>query len=500
MLGSINETLGTLPSGRVVPFSDDEVTKHLRECYLHSDAHEARQRAAQDRLDLYFDRGEAQIRAMADALFKDERVAKWRKAFIEIALFQNVTRRVVREISAVYADEATRTVRSGNKRYQELQRRLRLDRRMRRINQLANLLNDVVVWFRVKPKIGPHLEVIPPSKFWAVCHPNDPEHLVAVIVDQSPAVERPVTEPHYLAMTEDGWFRLDKRGRLAGGFMTWGTELAPWILHHAEEPVGALLNPDRGKDLIHAHKAVALLNVMMLKHQRSGTKQAVATGDLGDAPVGQPMDEEHILQMPEGVSMTTLDMGANPSNYIDAARAVIKQVAANYGIPESVFDLSYQATSGFEIELKRTGLREVRRDQILDYRPLERRLAEVMSQVLAASGQSEFTFSTAGWSVDFGEVETPRDPMQMLSYWEKARQMGLISTPKMLMEMHPELDSKEAAKAIIREHAEDEAERVKLLRQHNVSPSTPADGSGVDGAQAPFNGGEDETEEVGDAA
>ena len=186
---------------------------------------------------------------------------------------------------------------------------------------------------------------------------------------------------------------------------------------------------------------------MMLKHQKSGTKLPYSTGDTATMSHGQPMDEEHLFQAPEGVALATLDLGADPSSYIDTVRAVIKQIAANYGIPESVFDLSYQATSGFEIELKRTGLREIRRDQMLDFRPFEHDLTDLWSAVLKAAG-SDFAFEPIGWSLDFGEIDTPQDPMAKLLYWEKLEEMGLANRVEMYLDMNPEATEAEATKAI----------------------------------------------------
>lgn len=476
MPGLINSILGTLPSGRVYPLSDDDLSKHLREHYIFNDAEADRQKAMRVRLDFYHDRYEAHINAIADTVFQSETVRELRKKFIEMALFQNVTRRIVREISAVYAEPARRTIGAANARYQDLQSAMRLDQRMRKANRYLNLCNEVLVWFRLRNG-EPQLQVVPPSSFWAVCHPADPEELVAVIVDQTPVHGAPMTEPHYLVMADDGWFYLDGDGRLVpGSYMPWGS-IRPWMLLHREEPEGRLIDPDSGSDLLHAHKAVALLNVMMMKHQKSGTRQAVASGDTGDMPRDQPMDEEHILQAPEGVSFQTLDLGADPANYINAARAVIKQVAANYGIPESVFDMSYQATSGFEIELKRQGLREVRSEQILAFRPTEKRLAEIMSTVLTAVGHPlAFSLGTR-WRVDFGDIETPADGASKLAYWEQARRMGLINTAQMMMHLQPEISSEAQALEQIRRNAEVEAERVQLQRALNVSPSAPADGS-----------------------
>lgn len=476
---SLNEILGTLPSGMVTRISDDDMTKHLRECYIMSDSEKERRRKARMRIDLYHDRGDEQIRAMVDDIFKNQRVRDMRKKFVELASFQNLTKRIVREISSVYSESASRRVarQTQNRVYNDLQSRIRLDRRMRLANQMLNLCNDVVVWFDVF--MGqPVVRVVTPDNFWAVAHPNDPTHLAAIIFDRIPGRGAVVTQktPHYLVVTDDEQFSLDQHGRLLPETrMPLGLSRMPMVMVHRVEPTTCLLTPDPGSDIISAHKAITLINVMMLKHQKSGTKQAYASGDLGDMPQGQPMDEEHLLQAPEGVSLSTLDLGADPNNYINAARSVIKQISANYGIPESVFDLSYQATSGYEIELKRTGLREVRRDQILDWRPVERELAGIMSEVLAEASH-ELAFAIDKWSIDFGEVETPQEPLSRLMYWEKLRQMGLMNTQDMYMQLNPEATEADARDAIIA-NAQVEAERVMLYRALNVSPNTPADGS-----------------------
>jgi hypothetical protein len=444
---SLNQTLGTLPSGNVITLKDDDMTKILREVYVFNNEEKKRRDQTRKRIDLYQDKGQAQFEEMANTIWNNAKVRRWNKKFIELAQYQNLTKRVVREISAVYSESARRRVKSPvmDKRYQELQRITRMDRRMRLGNQMLNLCNETVVWFDIESGM-PVLRVSTPDNFWAVAHPNDPTLLVALIFDRAPPPGRPVTmdTPVYMVVDDETVFFLNQLGgMLAGSRKPHGLSRMPMILVHKNEPMSSLLDPDPGNDIIAAHKALALVNTMLLRHQKQGTKQAVASGDVGDMPVGQPMSAEHILQAPEGVVMNTLDLGAEPDSYIKAARAIIKQIAANYGIPESVFDLSYQATSGFEIELKRVGLREVRRDQILDWRPVERDLAEIMAEALA-NANSPLAFNTLGWAIDFGEVETPQDPMQRLTYWEKLKSLNLITVRDMYMHLNPEATPEEA--------------------------------------------------------
>jgi DhnA family fructose-bisphosphate aldolase class Ia len=283
-------------------------------------------------------------------------------------------------------------------------------------------------------------------------------------------------------ISDTEFFKLDKDGRLISGtYQEHGIGRLPCLLIHREEPEEKLLDSSSGEDLISAHLAVALLNTLMLKHQKSGTNLIAATGDISTTANDQPMDEECITNFGEGVSLQNLDLGANPSNYISAAKSVLTQVAANYGISESVFSLQYSATSGFEIELKRSALREVRNDQILDYRPVERELVEIQSRVLSMAGHG-MKFDSSGFQVNFGETQAPRDPKAMLEYFEQARRMGLLSTQQMYMKMNPEASAQDAEDAIA-VNAMVEARRVSLYRELNISPMASAEDPGLDPQQ-----------------
>jgi len=88
--------------------------KHL------SNAGELRRRKdAELRLDFYDDRSADQIEADVRSLFKNARVRDWRLDLIPFAEFQNLTRRVVNEISTVYSEPATRTISKAPERYKD---------------------------------------------------------------------------------------------------------------------------------------------------------------------------------------------------------------------------------------------------------------------------------------------------------------------------------------------------------------------------------------------
>ena len=359
-----------------------------------------------------------------------------------------------------------------------------MDRRLRAVNRLGNLQNNVLCWPDVRNGV-PRLRLITQGQFWAIADPNDPTEPVAYIVEMKPngPVSNSVTGPHYLGMDGQTFFRLDAEWRLiAGSRYPHNVGRIPAVLYSRDENEESILDAHSGKDLVAAHKAVALLNTMMLKHQRSGTRQAVASGDLSTTAVNQPMDEEHIMAIGEGVSIQTLDLGADPGTYIEATRAVIKQIAANFGIPEAVFDLSYQATSGFEIELKRVGLLEVRRDQMRVFLDFERELAEVQAAVLKAAG-SPYAFDPEGWSVNFGDMEIS-SPLDRLNYLEKAESLDQINRIEMYQMRNPEMDPREVAMRVL----ENRRQRVQLMVEFQAKNA----GAFGPGSTQPAAGSEDD--------
>lgn len=486
-MATLNQILGTLPSGAVVNIKDDTMTGILRDRYLDSTWEKKRRAKSRDRLDLFNDNGRDQFIRMIDDVFTNSKVRKWRKKFVDMAMLNNVTKRIIRETSQVYGESALRVVDQTLPQYKRLQNSVRQDRKFRELNEFTNLLNETLVWFDITPMGNPVIRNVTPDNMFAIAHPNDPTDLVGVIIDQAPRSGK-ASDPHFLVLDDETFFKLNRDGRMIKDSReAHGLTRLPAILNHKNPPTVGLWDTTTGDDIIGCHKAVTLLNVMLLKHQKEGTKQGVLSGDLGNMATGQPMDGEHLINAPEGSVLNTLDLGADPKSYIEATRAVIRQMAANHGVSEAIFDLDFSASSGFEIELKRIGLREIRRNQLLDYRPLEADFAEIMSEVLIESSHPD-RFSTDGWKIDFGEVETPQEPSQRISYWKELRGMGLMNTLDMYIQLNPEATIEEAREAI-RINAEVEARRVELFRSLAVSPDASSDGSDTSQGQgAPFNG------------
>lgn len=478
MAKPITEVLGELPSGKVVPFSFSDLGAHLRAMHLENQGEHERQKLAKERLDLYHDRGQRLLESMIDDVFSHPEVRQERKKFLKYAQFQNVSKRIVDEISTVYAESAVRfTSEAQQDRYDELQSLVGMDAKMRVANRYVNLLNSVVVWFHVRTHDGvPELRIITPDRFFAVSHPMDPLRLVGLIFSvKRQGVNVKPDEAHWQLWTDFETVQIDGNSRIMSEtYVEHGLGRIPGVLVHKDPPVDQLLDYSSGRDLVSAHKAVCLLNVMMLKEQKSGTRQPYIAGDIGNTATGQPLDSESLTVFQDGVAPGVLELGADPKNYIESARSVIMQVANNYGIPESVWQLTYQSTSGFEIRLKRSGLMEKRHQQIMNpWRPTERSLAEVM-HTITAQFAPEYQFDLDGWHIDFGEIDTPIDEQKDLAIKREKRAMGLITTVDMLMDQNPDLN-RQQAEQMLQANIVTEQKRVELMRALQRLSGAPAE-------------------------
>lgn len=470
---TLNQTLGELPSGGVQELSDAQLGSFIRDNYTHNPKLKEKRNKLCKRLDFFHDRSDKHIEKMVDGVFENQDVAKEHKKFIAHATYQNVTRRVVEELSTVYSEAADRNA-TPEKNYTELQRVIRMNTRMRQANEYVNLLNQCLLWFTIREVEGqdsvPELRVFTPDTYFAVSHPLDPlRHVATILPLKRAGFKEDQSLPAWIVWDDHETFLMNGHGHvLTPTRKAHDLVRMPGVLVHRKMPTEAITDYDSGDDIIAAHEAVTLLNILLLRGEKMGVRIPFIAGDISRTATGQRLDGESLVQFQDGVAPGTLDLRADPTSLINSARFIIKQIAANHGIPESVFDLSYQATSGFEIELKRTGLREKRHQQIMDpWHPAERDLAEVMAE--GTDGDDRYSFSTTNWNIDFGEFDTPREPLQRLAIWEKREGMGLMSKVDMVMKENPEFSRAQAVKRL--EQVMEDKEQLQVARDvHGLQP------------------------------
>ena len=467
---SLADIIGMLPNGTTANLSDDDVATYLRKYYF-TDVEAKRKQRARRRDNFYNDGGDDVLVSDIRTFFEDPHVQKLRERFVEISKYNNVTKRIVNELSTVYSRPAKRTVdsESDNATYQEIIRFTQLDSFMRSVNQALNLHGNLLisVRVRVRPDGGrePALSFVTPGSLTVVSHPFDELYPIAYVVDHSLRLVGPSDseqDPRYIVWDDESYFKLNTNGNfIPGTKVVHGFDRAPVVFARLDPYAIELLSDTAGEDIISGHRAVWFQNVLLLKESKSVNNQTAFIGDMSRVPTGQTADSESDLILGEDVTTQTIDRGVDLAQFRDNSDHVLERLAANQGIPPSV--LRHEgAASGLEIALRRIGIREKRREQELVFRTIEKQLVETMAMVFEKD-MPEFAFSTDGWSVDFGEIETPLTERERLAIFKIEREIGVTNTLEFIKERNPSLDDDQAL-ALLEDNIAVELIRNTLLR------------------------------------
>jgi hypothetical protein len=469
----IRETLGMGSQA-----SWEYVGTYLRDHYIKNNREKVRRDEALKRDAYYEGGGDEHIKRFILLAFEDLLVRKLRSDLVGQAKWNNVLRRVSHELATVYSEPAERKV-ADNDKYRDFIDLIDIDTVMREVDQKLVIHSDVWIQYRVRLDTKePVLDVVTPSMFWAVCHPNDQTNLLAIVIDQTPPRVTRVT-PCYRVWTADETFMLDNECRvIVSTAEANALKRLPGVLASLRPATakGSLLDCSPAADLVAAHEMIWFQNVLLVKESKSANKQTYATGDTSAAAMGQSADTERETILPEGVSIQAVDRGMDLAQFRDNADHALERAAANHGLPPSVLH-QRDASSGAEIHLRRIPLRELRRKRIPIMRRIERQLAEIQSAV-NANDLPEYAFAIEGWGIDFGEVQQPLTEMEQLTAFEKERELGLSDNYTEEMRRNP--DIKTIADAMLAVDA-----RTKLRTRYIVSQKDLMAASGALGAAQP---------------
>jgi hypothetical protein len=444
--------------------------KYLAANYLDDNDEKGRRAHCARLARLYENRAEKDLEDLVATAFKSEVTKALRKRLVKWAKWNNLTARIVNEKATVYAEPAVRHV-ADDEVYQRFLELVPMDETMRAADRMLGLFEDIWIQYRVRATGDapddrePLVDIIDPSKFWAVHAPADRTRLVAVIIDQCPGDSAAATDPHYLVWLDDESLFLDKEFRVIT------TSVAPWPLGKMPGLLASMVPPNAKQrllarepsaDLAAAHDAVSFQNLLLLKESKSANKQTYLTGDVSAATMGQPADTETDVVLPEGVVPTTIDRGMNLEQFSRNSREISETAGANHGLPPSVMN-HRDASSGAEIELRRIPIRELRKQRIPIFRRIERKLCAIQAMV-NETDLPAFAFKAVGFTVDFGEVQGVLTESERDTVFEKRRGLLLTDTVEEEMRRNPDLRSPREAVERITERVKNEAMRLELMQ------------------------------------
>ena len=451
MTVSILDAITRLPDGgRGMPFKPADLGDFLRRkdgLALLSDAEKQRNARHARRDRLYQDGGHEDMCSFLDDMFV-ERIATKLKKRVPVANFSNALKRIVGELSTVYAKPPRRRVSNAadQKKLDAVVKALNLNAQFAYVNAMLNLHRALLVGPRVRVNADesrtPVLDIATPSVVRAVANPLDTTQILAWLIRvDMPLARNPwPRKPEWMMWSDHEQCYLDDQlVPIEASWKEHGLGLNRWVpLTYSANAIPRFWPGREGEDLVAARMTMWLCDILMIKETQATTRQPVVTGDMSNAARGQISDSTEPTVLPEGVAVTTIDIGTDPAVFIAGSNHALERAGNSYGLSMGV--LTHQGTQSAEArDLLLAPIRERREKQVDIMRQFEARLFPVIARVLEVD-MPEAAFNADGLRTNFGETQTLLAENERVDLFEKKRRLGLIDTIEHMMDEDPDLD------------------------------------------------------------
>jgi hypothetical protein len=440
-------------------------------------ADQERQAESQNRFDIYSDDYEEIIRAKVKELFCKK---NYNRLYYHVNQSQNILKRVINEISTVYKVPAQRTLNKASDRYDQLQAEVGLDARLKKVNRLTNLLNEMIVVVAIRDE-KMVLDIVSPAYCTVIQNEDDPTKMdgfmymrTLVNTPTEFVVEYPYwdNDGHYQILDQDlrvkeelytptDYPYKDKQGRF----------VIPAVPFHRQHPEDCFWDQDSGRDLYNAALMMGVKMTLFDYYYKTGTiKQLYAIGEGIDIPneqVADPLTMIVARSSAQGnAQIGVLDMQLNLDQLIASLTYQLNSVINNYGISADMWSMSISEMSGRALKIRNRALLESRQEQQETYREGETELFDTM-RIVNNAHAGYFGWQKipedATFAVDFGEIDFPEDPNYEIDLEAKRLKSGLISLGQFYMKFNPDIEDEKAAEAAIL----DNLNKLKATRDAN---------------------------------
>lgn len=464
---SILETLSALPSGKSGPKLDlDGLGAYLKK-HVDTDGEKQRNLRHALRDELYRDGGCKHMEGVIDSVFTDKTIKDLRKKWVKHARFNNPIKRLVNELSTVYAKPAERSVSKDNETYQRLLKAVGMDLQMLQLSRMLNLHRAMLVGFRVRKlpsgQRQPVLDLVSPAMARAVLHPNDAKLVVGwVIKMETRSASDTLHQPCWMLWTDFEVMHLrDDFSVISSSYVEHKFGVCPWVPITLGPPCDGFWPGEEGEDMVAAHTSIWFNNILLLKESKSATKQTVIQGDGAMTARDQAADTEIMTELADGQSASTLDMSMDLQMFTGTTDHVMNTTANNYGMSAAI--VSHQGVQSAEArDLMRIPITELRQQQQIPLRDFEESLVIVEAAVLEVD-LPELGFDPEGFRVTFDASLTPLPPDKKVDLFVKQRGAGLTNTVDFIAEQNPGMTEDEA-RAEMEANIGVETERNALMR------------------------------------
>mgnify|MGYP000228603532 CR=1 FL=1 len=449
--------------------------------------HRIRRESIADRLDLYRDKPERALTKVINQIYTTDRMRMALLPYVQVAIEQNVTRRITNKVASLYDRPAMRVLADRDVEFHTEEKRLGLHFIHQEAHRLTNVCNETLIWQFKGINDETTLRIITPDCFDAVPDPRDRLMPAGYVLDAAPLYPLTPADAHSMPNYEiwDDTYRylvnaygaiVDENGG-PGRPVEHGLGRIPGVLFHRREPTTCILDDSYGEDLKSAHLGIALLEVMIMRLSKvQGENQPVLQGNLAAVASGQVMDGENPLALPPDVIASMLNTKTDPDHYLKVQRQKIDAIAQSRGLSYEQLSNSAQGDSGKLYQMNRQELTELRLEQRLRAQTHEAQTAELIG------------FNSDGMRVDFQEQAVPADAGEEVDLLDKKMRKGLASPVDYLMSKDPDLTRELAIQRLLA-NLEDYAMLIAAVRALNIPGSGDAANPGMTPQQNGAMGG-----------
>jgi hypothetical protein len=436
-----------------------------------------RQEEAGHRYDIYSDDYEAIIEETLAKLFCKK---NYSRLLHHVNGSQNLLKRVINEISAVYKVPAQRTLDIESPRYEQIKGEINFDSRLKRVNRLTNLLNEMLVIVAIRDgRIV--FDVVSPANCMVIQSEDNPTKMngfcymrTLVNTPDSVLVEYPYWD------IAGNYMILDENMRPKAQIYTpedypyrdaKGNFILPAVPFHRQTPEDSFWDQHSGRDLYNAAVMMGVKMTLFDYYYKTGTiKQIYAIGEGIDIPNEQVADPLTMLvarsSAQGNAQIGVLDMQLNLDQLAKSLAYQLNSVINNYGISADMWTLSISEMSGRALKIRNRALLEARQEQEETYRAGEAELFEVIrivNNVHASFMGWKQIPENAQFAVDFGEIDFPEDPVYEMDLEIRRLKAGIISAGQFYMKFNPNIQNETEAEKLWL----DNVNKLKATRESN---------------------------------
>jgi len=445
----------------MIDLFESKVGRVVLESYMKAkaSAEASRKSDANDRLSIYFDSWGDMLEGILASQFHP---SNYKKIRLMRNTTQNILKKVVDDISVIYKITPRRSFgEKGNETIEKIYADLAIDEFMKKVNQYANLLNDVLIRVgvdREKKAITLHLNT--PANTSIIQREDYPEEAMAVFYDVEYIDSQFKTDKKSVFWSDAEHFIFDEKFNIFppaedNPKMVNPFGKLPFAIIHLNQIPDNFWNPKGGQDLVDGTLLTGFKRTLkdyIFKFQsfKQIWIRAQNTKDIPPEFLSDPSSS--FLLEGEGSEIGALDLTANFEGMDKSLQSDINAFLSTYGLSVDMFSVSPDESSGRALVIKNRGLREIREKQLPAFRRLEGDLFNLIRLVWNTEKLGPLIPEDLEFKIDFAEMEMFIDPMEKRKQAQSDLKDGLISPAQFYMIFNPDITDEEAAEKAITEN------------------------------------------------